>query len=59
MQVKQPSFLHTALERLVGRPTAKKLATLGLETANDLVHFYPRKYLHWGKLTPPTKPLSR
>lgn len=52
MQVEQPSFLHTALERLVGRPTAKKLATLGLETANDLVHFYPRKYLHWGKLTP-------
>ncbi|MCS4484515.1 ATP-dependent DNA helicase RecG [Gleimia sp. 6138-11-ORH1] len=45
-------FLATPLERLVGTATAKKLATLGLETAADLIHFYPRKYLHWGKLTP-------
>lgn len=48
----KPRFLNTPLERLIGGATAKKLATLGLETAGDLIHYYPRKYLHWGKLTP-------
>lgn len=48
----KPTFLNTPLARLIGERAAKKLATLGLETANDLIHYYPRKYLHWGKLTP-------
>jgi ATP-dependent DNA helicase RecG len=35
----------------VGDATAKKLATLGLETVDDLLRHYPRRYVSLGELT--------
>ncbi|MDO5048517.1 MAG: ATP-dependent DNA helicase RecG [Actinomycetaceae bacterium] len=48
----KPDLLDSDLERIVGARSAKKLASLGLETARDLLFFFPRRYAHWGKLTP-------
>lgn len=47
-----PPLLEMPLERVVGGATAKKLRHLDLETAGDLVEHFPRRYAHWGKLTP-------
>ena len=44
--------LDTRLPRLVGGPSGKKFAeVLGLETAGDLVRYYPRRYLKRGELS--------
>ncbi|MDK8351864.1 ATP-dependent DNA helicase RecG, partial [Gleimia europaea] len=48
----KPQLLDSPLDRLLGPRTAKKIASLGLETASDLLMFFPRRYGHWGKLTP-------
>lgn len=48
----KPDLLDAPLERIVGSRSAKKLASLGLETGRDLLFFFPRRYAHWGKLTP-------
>lgn len=48
----KPQLLDSPLDRLLGPRTAKKIASLGLETAADLLMFFPRRYGHWGKLTP-------
>ncbi|MDO5034331.1 MAG: ATP-dependent DNA helicase RecG [Actinomycetaceae bacterium] len=47
-----PRLIDSPLERLVGPRTAKKLATLGLESGWDLLTYFPRRFAHWGKLTP-------
>ncbi len=41
----------TRLRSVVGDATAKKLATLGLETVDDLLRHYPRRYVSLGELT--------
>ena len=41
----------TRLRSVVGDATAKKLATLGLETIDDLLRHYPRRYVALGDLT--------
>ncbi|WP_297556857.1 ATP-dependent DNA helicase RecG [uncultured Actinomyces sp.] len=48
----KPQLLDSPLDRVLGPRTAKKIASLGLETAGDLLMFFPRRYGHWGKLTP-------
>lgn len=47
-----PALLDTPLARIVGTYSARKLATLGLKTTADLLSYYPRRYAHWGRLTP-------
>lgn len=42
---------ETRLRSVVGDATAKKLATLGLETIDDLLRHYPRRYVALGELT--------
>lgn len=42
---------ETRLRGVVGDATAKKLATLGLETIDDLLRHYPRRYVALGELT--------
>ncbi|MDO5720182.1 MAG: ATP-dependent DNA helicase RecG [Actinomycetaceae bacterium] len=49
-----PALIDTALERVVGQGAAKKLASIGLKTVGELLDYYPRRYAHWGKLTPLT-----
>jgi ATP-dependent DNA helicase RecG len=39
------------LRSVVGDATAKKLATLGLETVDDLLRHYPRRYVSLGEMT--------
>lgn len=39
------------LRSVVGEATAKKLATLGLETVDDLLRHYPRRYVSLGEMT--------
>jgi ATP-dependent DNA helicase RecG len=39
------------LRSVVGDATAKKLATLGLETIDDLLRHYPRRYVSLGEMT--------
>lgn len=48
----KPALLDTPLERVLGARTAKKLTSLGLDNVRDLLWFFPRRYAHWGKLTP-------
>lgn len=45
------SGLDAPLERVLGRPTAKGLATLGLTTVGDLLRHYPRRYVEPGQRT--------
>ncbi|MDO5729022.1 MAG: ATP-dependent DNA helicase RecG [Actinomycetaceae bacterium] len=52
MSTHTPDLLDLPLERVVGSSTAKRLAHVGLATAGDLVEYFPRRYAHWGKLTP-------
>ncbi len=40
------------LVRILGKSTGEKLGKLGLESALDLLHHYPRKYADRGELTP-------
>lgn len=47
-----PALLDTELSRVVGSYAGRKLATLGLQTTSDLLSYYPRRYAHWGRLTP-------
>ena len=48
----QASALDEPLKKLVGGPSAKALAEhLGLHTAGDLLHHYPRRYAERGELT--------
>lgn len=47
-----PPLIDTSLERIVGKGTAKKLGSVGLEAVEDLLDYFPRRYAHWGKLTP-------
>ena len=47
----KPQLLDSPLDRLLGARTATKIASLGLETASELLMFFPRRYGHWGKLT--------
>ncbi len=35
----------------VGAPAARRLEALGIETIQDALHYAPRRYFHWGKLT--------
>lgn len=42
---------HRRLRSVVGDATAKKLATLGLETIDDLLRHYPRRYVSLGEMT--------
>lgn len=42
---------ETKLRSLVGAQTAKKLATLGLETVDDLLRHYPRRYVALGEMS--------
>lgn len=48
----KPELLDAPLDRIVGSRSAKKLASLDLQTGRDLLLFFPRRYAHWGKLTP-------
>jgi ATP-dependent DNA helicase RecG len=43
--------LREPLTRLLGGATAAALAKLGLETADDLLRHYPRRYVERGELT--------
>ncbi|QIK84966.1 ATP-dependent DNA helicase RecG [Sanguibacter sp. HDW7] len=45
------SGLDALLERVLGKPTAKGLATLGLATVGDLLRHYPRRYVEPGERT--------
>ncbi|MGP7961212.1 ATP-dependent DNA helicase RecG [Sanguibacter sp. A247] len=45
------SGLDAPLERVLGAPTAKGLATLGLATVGDLLRHYPRRYVEPGERT--------
>ncbi|MDT3768121.1 ATP-dependent DNA helicase RecG [Gleimia hominis] len=45
-------LLDRPLEQVLGKRSAKKLAGLGIETGRHLITHYPRRYAHWGKLTP-------
>ncbi|WP_102507854.1 ATP-dependent DNA helicase RecG [Sanguibacter massiliensis] len=45
------SGLDAPLERVLGKPTAKGLATLGLTTVGDLLRHYPRRYVEPGERT--------
>ncbi|MDO5722034.1 MAG: ATP-dependent DNA helicase RecG [Actinomycetaceae bacterium] len=47
-----PQLLDSALDRVVGSYAARKLKSLGLETTADLLGYFPRRYAHWGRLTP-------
>ncbi|GAB4100311.1 ATP-dependent DNA helicase RecG [Sinomonas halotolerans] len=48
-----PSEREIPLSRLLGAGSAKKLAAaLGLETAGDLLDYFPRRYIQRGELTP-------
>ncbi|WP_138413261.1 ATP-dependent DNA helicase RecG [Sinomonas gamaensis] len=48
-----PSDRNTTLDRLIGARSAKKFREqLGLDTAGDLLHHFPRRYLARGELTP-------
>ncbi len=42
---------RTPLRRLLGPAAATKLAALGLQTADDLLRHYPRRYVERGELT--------
>lgn len=40
------------LVRILGKKTGNKLGELGLESVEDLLHHYPRRYVPRGELTP-------
>src|SRR5690625_6476524 len=40
------------LVRILGKKTGNKLGELGLESVEDLLHHYPRRYAARGDLTP-------
>lgn len=44
--------LHTPLELRLPAALAKKLANAHITTIEDLLHHAPRRYYHWGQLTP-------
>ncbi len=46
------SALDVPLSLRLPRSTARKLSTAGLETVGDLLSLAPRRYYHWGALTP-------
>lgn len=46
------SELDTPLSLRLPAPTARKLAKAGFETVEDLLLCAPRRYYHWGALTP-------
>ena len=46
-----PDPRSVELERRVGRPTAKALATLGITTVDQLLRHYPRRYAEPGRFT--------
>jgi len=43
---------YPRLTRVLGERTGKTLKKLGLETVDDLLHHYPRRYVNRGELTP-------
>ncbi|MCD4556888.1 ATP-dependent DNA helicase RecG [Schaalia sp. lx-100] len=46
------TFLHTPLNLRLPARTAKKFHDAGIETIGDLLFYAPRRYYHWGRLTP-------
>lgn len=46
------SGLDAPLSLRLPAPTARRLATAGIETVADLLLTAPRRYYHWGALTP-------
>ena len=47
-----PRLIDSSLERVLGARSARALGHLELRNVNDLLTHYPRRYAHWGKLTP-------